>query len=220
MSMGYRRFRIGVRLDGPMTNFIPLFIHYHNNIHGTEASVTQMRTPDLSELLSIGKEDLATRVDDFFRSDYSKELKPLMGSREAVGYASLNSEVVAMNVRTPSGYSEGRQFLNDKFPNCFSRMEKTPDHYLGGGGLTPPEVCEKYGLDFIIEDNPDIAKQCLDVGTRVIMLDRTWNRDVSLPGDKKSTFFGWLNHAARPIKRVESWLDLRNHMNLLNSLPR
>ncbi|MEI7558108.1 MAG: hypothetical protein WCJ45_04755 [bacterium] len=51
------------------------------------------------------------------------------------------------------------------FANHFSAQEKNKS-----------ELCKEHGINIMIEDNADYAKELADTGIKVYLLDKPWNK--------------------------------------------
>ena len=86
------------------------------------------------------------------------------------------------------------KWINNNFPNTFSRIYFAYNHFIQGEDKkTKEEICFDLNVDILIEDNLEHAKNCASKGIKVLLFDAPWNKSESLP---------------KEITRVKSWDEI------------
>ncbi len=188
--------KIGIDLDEVLADFLPALIEYHNATYGTFLAREQFQSYKFWEVWGGTREDAIQKVYDFHKTSYFKNIKPVVGSQEAVGILKQNNDLVVITSRQDDVTKATKNWIAQYFSDIFSDIYFANHYSQNGGSTTKRQICDSAGIDLLIEDSPEYALECLDSRRKVLLLDCPWNkRSSELP---------------HGIYRVNSWNDILN----------
>lgn len=86
-------------------------------------------------------------------------------------------------------------WISNNFGNVFEKIVHSSDFHKDNKKLSKKDLCLKFDLDILIEDNPEYALNCSEAGVFVFLLDKPWNQRFE---DKK----------CYNIYRVDNWKEI------------
>lgn len=182
---------IGVDLDEVVFDFVTSFLIYHNSRNGTSLSrdeISKYRV--IGELCGNTKKEVDETFKEFYNTELFKNVQPMEGSNEGIRLLSKNHQLHAITSRPGYLHDKTKESLNKHFPNSFLGL-----HFSMKKIKKKSEICKDLGINLLIEDSLEYAKECASEGVKVLLLDSPWNQSEKLP---------------EGITRVYSWKDIVN----------
>jgi len=197
--------KIGIDLDEVLAGFFESFIKYHNKNYGTALRREMLRDYDISKILGIDYDALEPRLEDFYKSEEFKNIRPIEGAIESIPEIREGNELFIVTGRPSRFEKDTLGWINKHFPETFKEV-----HFSDYDSVYPNEMdkgknCKKLGLKFFIEDNLVYAAQCSKNGTRVLLFDAPWNK-CSDELESQHRFI-----------RVFSWRDISNTIKMFST---
>lgn len=158
--------KIGIDIDGVLTNFVDTFIELVKERFGSRFAVEDIRDHDLYKVLGIDKKEAFQLVVETL----NRPLEPQKGAIEAVRGLSQSHEIYFITAR-PNG------------------TEAVTGEWLRSHGLpTERLVFRKEGnkhehevnLDVIIDDNIEEVVGWIGKATMIIIFDHPWNKSLNI----------------------------------------
>lgn len=187
--------KIGVDMDGVLSNCIASLLMYHNKVYRTNYTSKQVKSHNLRDLWEGTKEEEIKKVYAFFKSPYFRDIKPISGSIEAIDILSKNHELFVITARPYEIEKETKKWVKRYFPNMFRDIILTNEFCLNGNNEKKIDVCFDIGAELIIEDCLANAIDCAINGLDVYLINAPWNKSERL-------------HAR--IERVKNWKEIIN----------
>ena len=187
--------KIGVDLDEVLADFVSPLLEYHNEKYKTNLTEEKVHSYYFWEVWGGTRKEAIEKIQDFLTTDYFKNIQPILGSQEGIEILSKKHELILITSRPISIRNETLTWLNKYFPNKFSeeKIYFTAKAHLQKNIKAKANICLEQGIELLIEDNLDYAKESVLNGTRVLLFDYPWNQADDLP---------------ERIKRVYSWQDI------------
>ncbi len=185
--------KIGVDLDGVLSQTIPAIIEFHNNTYGTNFVLEKFSSNDYWEVWGGTKNEAIDKVHEFYKTNYFKDIKPVEGALEALNILKKNNSLVIITARADIIADTTREWVGKYFPNIFSEIYFTNHFAQEGTEKTKREFCDSLDINILIEDVVKYAIECVTPNRKVLILDCPWNKDASLP---------------EGIERVYSWEEI------------
>ncbi len=185
--------KIGIDLDEVLADFLSALIEYHNATYGTSLVREQFQSYRFWETWDGTREETIQKVYDFHKTPYFRNMKPVIGSQEAVGILKQNNDLFVVTSRQNDIVETTREWIAKHFPDIFSGVFFANHYSQNGSSITKRQICDSVGVDVLIEDSPEYALECLDAKRKVLLLDCPWNRYSELP---------------RGTYRVNSWDEI------------
>ncbi len=195
--------RIGIDFDDVVADSIQAIVNIHNATHGTKFNREDAFTYRAEEVWGGTKEEWRTKLDEFFSTKHLAQLAPIAGSLVAIDTLKKHGhELFIVTGRGKGDVAATEQWLKIHFPDVFRGVHY--GDFVVRGNLEPAkmkksDICKENGIALLIDDNPDVAKECGACGVNVFLFDQPWNR--SLP-------------PTAGITRVFSWEEIVEKLNL------
>uniref|UniRef100_A0A6C0FB43 FCP1 homology domain-containing protein n=1 Tax=viral metagenome TaxID=1070528 RepID=A0A6C0FB43_9ZZZZ len=130
---------------------------------------------------NISSEESKLLVQSYYNSDECKNAKPLIGSEEAIRKMNEKYSLGIITGRQIYGKDATHLFLNTYFPDIFEYIEFTNSYSLYGPEIAKSDICQKYDVDFLIDDSVSICNEVSDIGvTPLLFGNYEWNKEDNL----------------------------------------
>ena len=129
-----------------------MFVAWHNENYGTSLTYDDHNTFDLCKVWSCIKEERSQRLNEFFESEHLFNIEPVPGSVEVVKKLSQDHTLHVITARHEGLRKVTEEFLNEYFPDMFTKMHMIgqSDHTVTN--RTKADVCKDISADLMIED--------------------------------------------------------------------
>lgn len=190
--------KIAVDFDDVVFDFNGYFVPWHNKHFGTKVVYENITSFTLQDVYGSDAETMLGRVRQFTHEQH-RVVQPVAGAIEALRRLSTRYELHIVTSRSETTSALVKEWEATHGPSIFSKH-----HFTNGyGGLdhhtkrTKSSVCKDVGVVVHIEDAPSHAYEVAQSGIPVLMPDRPWNRNMSLPQN---------------VIRVHSWDTIEHWM--------
>jgi uncharacterized HAD superfamily protein len=194
--------KIGVDLDDVLADLLNKLVKFHNEKFGTSLTRKDFNNYNLWKVWGGTKEETVQKLYDFYNSDYSKKVGVIDGAKESVNSLKKNHKLVVITSRQNDFIEQTERWVNENFPGVFSGIYFTNYQSRSGKIRTKSEICDKLGIDILIEDSLKFAKDCARPDRKVFLLDRPWNQSSDLP-ENLTRVFSW-KEILNQIKGIEN----------------
>jgi len=185
--------KIGIDLDDVLCQTMRAVIKFHNNIYETNLKIDDVINYSLCKIWGGTEEETTKKIHEFHKTDYAKNIKPVKGAREILEKIKINNELYIITARPFDAIGETEEWVQDHFPNIFSKIYFTDQPYENTANITKEKICNDIGIDIFIEDNLKNALKCRCADRKVYLFDYQWNQTDKLTDG---------------VKRVYSWEEL------------
>lgn len=184
---------IGVDIDDTLADFSSAFIEFCRIHYGVEKKKQDFTHTNFLSVWGVPIKEIQKRLQEFDQQSLVN-LSPMTGAEEMIKRLSKKYELHAITHRTPSIFPNTRSWISRHFPDAFAGI------HIGGreDGLSAypkSAVCKKLGINIILEDHPQNARQCAEDGIHVYLFNQPWNQHEEFP------------LLAGAIFRVAGWRD-------------
>jgi len=193
--------KIGCDLDEVLADFLGALMRFHNDKYNTQLKKADFKSYSFWEVWGGTKEQTIEKVDNFFTTNYFKNMQTIYGARDGIDFLKKNHELAIITSRPQHIAEQTIDWIKKYYPNSFSGIffsqsiiRNIPERG-GDSRKTKLDFCNELELDIMIEDSLDFAKQCVTNKRQVYLLDTgyPYNQVKELP---------------RGITRVYSWAEL------------
>jgi len=188
---------IGIDLDSVLADLIVSLLSHYNERQGTEFCKDDHNDYALHRVWRCSSEESKERVFDFYRSTKFDEVKPIKGCQEGIEYLKGKHNLVVITSRPLVIEKKTKSWIEKYFPKVFTGIHHTNSFSKQGKKRLKSEVCEDLGVEAMIEDSLEFAKDCLKAQVKVFLYDQPWNQSKRLPKDI-TRFYHW--------KEIEKYL--------------
>lgn len=195
--------KIGVDLDAVLGDIMTPLTDFHNRKYGTKHKLEDNTNYDLSLIWGCSKDEVVSRVYEFYFSPQLEQILPIEGAIDGVKKLAEEHELHVITSRPYVIDKPTRKWINKHFPNQFRSIFHTNQMSKSG---TPrkkkSEACKQLGIELIIDDHTDFVFDCVSIGIKAFLFDAPWNQAA-----KKN-----IN-----VVRVKSWKEIVKRMNLVKN---
>ena len=184
--------KIGIDVDEVLCDTLAGFIAFHNQVYGSALVHADFTSYEWSSVLGLSFEEASRRVHEFLDHELFTGVAPVSGAVEAVRELGVNHELVVVTSRWDKMIPPTYTWIDAHFKNVFSDIHFSKNAFAMGNNVntrTKADICEQEGIDLIIEDALEYAKECAIRGIEVFLYDQPWNSGALPDG----------------MTRVESW---------------
>ncbi len=186
---------IGIDLDDVLANFNNGWLSYYNNKYQTNYKFSQINNYDLEKVFKTKKDVMIRRIKNFYRTKIFEELKPINGTKSVINKINKISTISVITSRPLWLEEKTKNWLNKHFGKKFDNIILS--NQFGNKSMknliTKAQICKDQNINIMIEDAPTYSISIAKTGTKVLLFDRPWNRDI--PNGKN-------------ITRVKSWKEI------------
>lgn len=171
--------RIGIDFDDVLVDFVPAFLYYHNRLYGTDVSKDDVWSYHFWEVFDIPKDEMLRRIFSFLDSPESGAMRPIVGACKGVMAIGEEHELHIITGRQDRIAPMTSRLLLRHFGGAFSGVHFA-NHFSGDAShLSKGVICDRLGIDVLIDDSPANALESAAPGRKVLLLDAPWNGAVA-----------------------------------------
>jgi|TARA_B100001971_G_C18168667_1_gene525769 uncharacterized HAD superfamily protein len=168
--------KIGIDCDGCLADFNTLFLEFCNKAKEVNYTIDDIYSHDLWVSFRIEKKEMLGYFNDFFQTNYFKDLPVVFGSRDVVRELSLENELTVITARPESVSSLTNKWIEAHFYDRFSNVVLNGEYDDNSQGKRKWEICIDKGIEFMVEDCRENAVACADNGVPTLLIDYPWNQ--------------------------------------------
>lgn len=185
---------IAIDVDDVLANYQAQLNRFHNKTYGTNFKLRDYHSFKLWEIWGGTREEAIMKVHHFHTTQYFRDIKPRIGSLEAVDTLSQNHKLVVVTSRLIEIEQPTKDWIEKYYPSKFTQIYFTNHWALNNKTYRgKPDLCIDCGANVIIEDSLEYAKECSQLGIKAYLFKRPWNRT---------------NERSDQIIKVRSWTEL------------
>ena len=167
---------IAVDLDEVLADFMGAFLKYHNATYRTKLKREDFHTYDLWKVMGGDQSGSLRKVREFWRTEYAKDMRPVQGAFEAIRELALTHDLVIITSRDDILRNVTMEWINGHFKGMFSGVYFSYSRYRNNVRKTKAEICKSLGVNVLVEDDLQYAKEAANKGINAILFDAPWNQ--------------------------------------------
>lgn len=167
---------IGIDVDGVLAAYYPAILSWHNRVYGISHTVADMTTNRLAPLWKCSREEVLSRIEEFYKSEEFVQMPTVDGAVEGVKELVQRHKLVIVTARPLNVVDLTDDWLERNFPDMFDKRAYVGDHY------TKPEVCKHMGLKILVDDSQTHFEDAAKYGVFPILFGQPYNRNVPQNG--------------------------------------
>lgn len=185
--------RIGVDLDDTLSNTRQEILNFYNNKYGANLKLEDIKSYNLWETWGGTRDEAIQKIEDFHKTPYFENIKPIDGAKEVLEKLKKNNELYIITARRNNIEKESKEWIKKYFPNIFSKIYFTNQFSSDEMTESKKQICDNLDIDIFIEDDINNALECAEPDRKVFLFDYPWNQSDKLP---------------KGITRVHSWEEI------------
>ena len=174
---------VAVDIDEVLTPFLEAFIRFHNREYHTDLKVGDFKSYIFGHTLKVPEPEAVKRVLQFYKSHDFRSNRPFIDAPAALKQLGEHYRLIIITSRHPMSQEQTLAWLEDHFPQTFGAVHFSTHLYLDQPLVTKTDICKQEGVEVLIDDNFDFAREAAGAGIRVLLFgkDYSWNQDEVLP---------------------------------------
>lgn len=145
--------KIGVDIDDVLAQFQIGWLKYHNENYDTQLAFDDITDFDYSNFIKEDIEVIIDRIKDFYKTTSFKNLSPLPDSISSIKTLSVNHDLYILTSRPQWTKEATLNWLSKHYEDSFAHTTFT-GQMENKKKITKGYVCERFGIDVMIEDAP------------------------------------------------------------------
>lgn len=184
--------RIGIDIDGVLSETVPALLEFHNNRYGTTLKKDQIHAYELWKSWGGTLEDDIEKFYSFYESEYFAKIEPVDGAMCEISKLANENELIVITSRPHDIAKKTHYWIETWFPNLFKEFHFTNQTSRKGIKGKKSHMCNNYHIQVLIDDHVDFLKECVEgnSGVQTILFDSPWNQNESLP-TRISRAYSW-----------------------------
>lgn len=192
--------KIAVDMDEVLAGFIDKFIEFHNYKYKSSYNKNDFFSFDFSKVLKCNEEEALQKVEEFFESDFFKQIDLIPGAIEGINKLKQKHELHLVTGRQEEIKEETLKWINNYFPNTFKTINFTNHYSKLYEKTTKASVCMKLGVKALIEDSLEYSKELQENEIKVILMNVPWNQTEKLASNFVRVY-NW-NEILKEIEKI------------------
>jgi uncharacterized HAD superfamily protein len=189
--------KIGIDLDDVVFDFTNSFLKFYNEKSGKSIKFEEVKSYYFADIFNVPLNEVIGLIEEMADNGLVENLPLFRNTSNVISNLSKENEIFFITSRiVKKGTIES---LNKNFPEIKFNLIYTANCYSGLKGKTKTEICLERGVNLMIEDSLEYAKDLANNGIKTILLDRPWNVE--------------LNH--ENVIRVRDWDEVHNEIKLI-----
>jgi uncharacterized HAD superfamily protein len=173
--------KLGIDVDGTLADFARPLINYMRSLGIETPDYEDTHDFDLSKTWKCTPQEAVRRIDLFLDSREFRNLEPIEGVSEAFEILLPPHKGYAITARPKSIAHVTKKFLETHLGGKCSGAYHLGTCHKDGAKVSKAKQAKKLGLDLFVEDSPVEASEISACGIPVLLLNRPWNANYSLP---------------------------------------
>ena len=117
--------KIGIDIDEVLAEFMNSFLDYHNKKENTNIKRSDFKSYLLWKTIGGTKESTIQRIYDFYNSQEFDNIRPVKDSQYGVNVLNKENELIVITSRPYEMHDKTINWLDNYFPNAFSKVKFT-----------------------------------------------------------------------------------------------
>lgn len=167
--------KIGIDLDDVVFEFTKTFLDFYSRRYGKLIKFEEVKTYYFEEIFDLPLEKVIDLIREMVAEGVAGNMLVCDYAQESILSLADNHEIIFLTSRV---IREGTlDSLKKLFPEIDFKLIYSSNSYARTNGKTKGEICKEEGIDVMIEDSKEYASEIAVKGTRVLLLDKPWNKE-------------------------------------------
>jgi len=193
--------KIAIDIDDVLLDFIDAFLNFCNSNYGTSFKKENVFSYNLEESFNITREEKNEWMNEFYKSNFFREIKPVEGAQEALNILKKENENIILTSRLLSlDHINMKEITEDSlkrnFEGDYSAIFYSKNHETKG--QSKADICMREGISLLMDDCLLYALECNKKGIPSLLMNNPWNQ-ANLEGTL--------------ITRVNNWEEVLQELN-------
>lgn len=172
---------IAVDIDGVLADWVKSAVPRLNKILGTTLSINDDIAFDLHKAFGVPPKKMQWALEELYKDFSVLDLKPVRGAQKSIDELHEKYKLIAITAREKKFWNETEIWIKKYFDKEITVYFGTGQGKPFGGGDHEDNklaLCRKYGVAYLIEDNPAEILAALETDTTPLCMAWPWNNQL------------------------------------------
>ena len=172
---------IAIDLDETKAETLVEVNKFYNEKYNTNFKLEDYHIYDFQVIWGTNKKETTDLVQEFYRSSYAEEIKPVKNSQEIISLLSKRERLIDVTARPVFMQGKTEKWVEKYYSGSIDKVICTGQYNLEYTPTSKLDVCLEESVDIIIEDNLETCIACAEVGMEALLVNKPWNQSKNLP---------------------------------------
>lgn len=170
------KFNIGVDLDDVVFEFVNTLIKNYEIKYNEKISYEDVFTYHFSKVFGFSDEKMNNIIEGLFDYETVRDMDLCDSAYDSIKKLSRKNDIYFITSRF-NNIDATIESIENNFKDIYSDIVFSSNPYVKTSGKTKGELCRDYGIDFMIEDSKEHAKDCAEKDVKTFLLEKPWNKE-------------------------------------------
>jgi len=170
--------KIGIDIDEVVTDTFSEVLKFHNLKKGTSFKKEEMHDYRMWASFPCTREEIEKSLSEMISEGHIEKYLPIEESLESINLLRKNHELFFITARPENHKEQTFNWFDKNIPSLRDKIFFSEDHFNGKGNAKF-KICQEKDIKIMLEDSPNDALQCAQIGIKVILFDKPWNKSIS-----------------------------------------
>ncbi len=173
--MNKEKIKIGIDLDEVVADFINKFLEFYNGKYEKNILKEDIKSYNLweNDFFGFDKQGAIQIVDEFYDSELFDEMELIQDATRVIRELSDDFEIFIVTSRPLRFKEKTENFLKNN--QILYEIIYSNEIHNANGSKNKADICKELGVNILIDDNKDYAKNCAENNIKVFLLSKPWN---------------------------------------------
>jgi len=172
---------IGMDIDDVIADFVNPIIDFYYKKTGIRLLYEDFFTYTFEKVWGGTSEEAIAIVKEFYHTPEFANLPLIDGAKEGLRLLNEEHNLVFVTSRHAKAREVTPGWIRERLPELQDKRIIYSGEYIEDSDVSKADICEREGLDVMVEDGGKCALDCSERGIRTILFDRRWNEGYSHP---------------------------------------
>lgn len=170
--LGSQKVTVAVDVDEVLGNFISALNRFIADHYSSNYSLAEYHVYEFFKIWNCSRDEADIRVHEFFKTSYfTSGIHPIPGAQTALWRLSRFCNLSVVTSRQNAIKAHTLEWIEKYYQGLFKEIHFGNHFALDGESRPKSEICRSLGAKVLIDDNPSYARECAEVGIRVLLFD-------------------------------------------------
>jgi uncharacterized HAD superfamily protein len=169
---------IGVDIDEVVAEYLDALHIYAEKHHNLKLSKEIYDTYNFSQIWNVSKERFIEIFEAWKQSSEFDAIQVTDGAQEALNALAKQHEITFITSRNDSYAHKTESWLKKHFEFPIHLLHSKNARKIDPAKKQKAELCKEHNIAILIEDQAVFSMECAQVGIKVLLIDKPWNKQV------------------------------------------
>ncbi|NQZ84419.1 MAG: hypothetical protein HRU03_01755 [Nanoarchaeales archaeon] len=169
--------KIGFDYDDVLFEHVPAIIKFHNHTYNTKLTIDDFISYDFWKVWGGTREQAINKMFEHYNSKFFEQAQVVENSQRIITQLSKHHNLEIITARQNEIKEQTYNSIHKFFPNKFDEIHMVNSYSKDNSKpLSKRDVCDKIGIDLLVEDSLTHALACVTPNRDIVLIDKPWNQ--------------------------------------------